>query len=817
MRQWVLKITDYADRLLDDIDKLTEWEPSIKEMQRNWIGRSDGAKIKFSLCRSRTDAYDSSIVPQRVDGGCGAIMQTSDNGNKPNEPDDRGLHLRSTAPPNSGGDYGAVKYIEVFTTRPDTLFGATYMVIAPEHEILKNQKSKIKNLPEVEAYVEQAKKKSELERSELQKEKSGVELKGIKAINPVNGEEIPVFVADYVLSGYGTGAIMAVPAHDERDWEFAMKYGLKIREVVCNLDDRSIVPQRVDGGCGAKMQTPDNHYKPNETVDRGSHLRSTASPNSGEDYGAVNCYSGEGVNINSGFLDGLHTKGAKEKMIQWLEEHKVGQRAVNYKLKDWVFSRQRYWGEPIPLVCCEACRQTALDYIEENKIDIEALKREVISNEIANAPTSAFGHSSREENAPAPSRSVPAHPSREGTLTIGELLNPGWVPVEDLPVELPEVESYEPTGTGESPLANIADWVNRACPKCGGPAKRETNTMPQWAGSSWYYLRYIDPKNDQALVDKDKEKYWSPVDLYVGGAEHATRHLIYARFWHKFLFDIGAVSCDEPFTRLQHVGLILAEDGRKMSKRWGNVINPDEIVEKYGADAMRVYEMFMGPFAQACAWNTNGLIGARRFLERIYKMKDKIRKRGAGSRELGVGITTHFSPLTTHYLRHKTIKKVTEDIGEFKFNTAVAALMILVNEMEKEEEISIEQYSTLIKLLAPFAPHLCEEIYAEIREQGAGSGELEIPTHDSRLTTHITSIFDEAWPDYDPSLVIDDTIELVLQVNGKVRDRVSAAADISEEDAKKLALESEIIKKWLEGKEPKKVVYVKGKLVNIVI
>ncbi|MFA4834390.1 MAG: leucine--tRNA ligase, partial [Patescibacteria group bacterium] len=557
MRQWVLKITDYADRLLNDLEKLPDWEESIKEMQRNWIGRSEGAIVQFSVIASEA-------------------KQSNEQDNK----------------------------LEVFTTRPDTLFGCTYMVVAPEHDLIKNYELRITNYGEVKKYIEQAKKKSDLERTELQKEKTGVELEGLMAINPVNNEEIPIFVADYVMMDYGTGAIMAVPGHDERDWEFAKKYDLPIIEVL-----------------------------------KGGDVEKQA-------------FTSDGLHVNSGFLDGLDKKESLEKIIKWLEKNKVGKKAVNYKLKDWVFSRQRYWGEPIPIIHCTKCGAVA-------------------------------------------------------------------VPEKDLPVKLPEVKHYEPTGTGESPLANIKDWVNTKCPKCGGPGKRETNTMPQWAGSSWYWLRYIDPKNDKALVDKKKEKYWSPVDFYVGGAEHATRHLIYARFWHKFLFDIGVVNYPEPFTRLQHVGLILAEDGRKMSKRWGNVINPDEVVEKYGADSLRVYEMFMGPFSGACAWNTNGLIGARRFLENVYKLRDKKLYDCQGGdckmKELGLP-----------KLLHKTIKKVSEDIENFHYNTAIAQMMIFVNFISGFEVLPRGAFRNFLKLLAPFAPHFAEELWHEL-------GNKE-------------SIFKEKWP-----------------------------------------------------------------------
>jgi leucyl-tRNA synthetase len=656
MRQWVLKITDYADRLLSDLDKLPHWEASIKEMQRNWIGRSEGAKVKFQIPNFTRQASTGKFQI------------------------------------NSKLEISKGEIIEVFTTRPDTLFGATYFVMAPEHPLVEKITS-TEQKGEVEDYIRSACKKSEMERTELSKEKTGV-FTGAYAVNPVNGEKIPVWIADYVMMGYGTGAIMAVPAHDARDWEFALKYKLPIKEVVGQVaDDRQQTTDNRKQMANDRQQITDNRQEKKR-----------------ED-----CFVGNGVAVNSGFLDGLKTSEAKEKMIAWLKEKGLGEKAVNYKLQDWVFSRQRYWGEPIPVIHCEKCG------------------------------------------------------------VVG-------VPEDELPVRLPEVEHYEPSGTGESPLAAMTDWVNVKCPKCGGAGKRETNTMPQWAGSSWYYLRYIDPKNNEALVDKNKEKYWSPVDFYVGGAEHATRHLIYARFWHKFLFDIGAVNYDEPFTRLQHVGLIMAEDGRKMSKRWGNVINPDDIVEKYGADAMRVYEMFMGPFSQSCAWSTNGLIGARKFLERVWKLKDK---------------TSSNENKKINNILHKTIKKVGDDIEEFKLNTAVSAMMILSNEMEKAGSIGKDQYVKFLTMLSLFAPHIAEEIYFELGFTG--------------------SIFKNAWPKFDPELAKDENITLVLQINGKVREKLEVPAGIGEEEAKKLARESEVVKKWIEGKEVLKEVYVEGKLVNIVV
>ena len=611
LRQWVLKITDYAERLLADLDVkktngdlVLDWPNSIKEAQRNWIGKSEGALIKFQIQNSK--------------------LQTNSN-------------LQNLK-----------QEVEVFTTRPDTLFGVTYIVLAPEHSLVSELINSVSNKKEVEAYVAQSKLESEIERTDAKKEKTGVELKGVKVINPANGEEVPVWIADYVLADYGTGAVMAVPAHDERDADFAKVYNLPVKEIV--LEN-------------------------------------------------------------------------KEEMAK-----KFGTKVVKFKLRDWVFSRQRYWGEPIPLIHCEKC---------------------------------------------------------------------GVVPVleKDLPVELPKVKSYEPTGTGESPLAAIEKWVNVKCPKCRGKAKRETNTMPQWAGSSWYYLRYMDPKNKKALVDLKKEKYWSPVDLYVGGAEHATRHLIYARFWHKFLYDIGAVSTIEPFIKLQSVGLIMGEDGRKMSKRFGNVVNPDEIIKNYGADSLRLYEMFMGPFDQQISWSTTNMVGVRRFIEKVWRMGDKcsmINDQGSSESQ---------SASLINKILHKAIKKVTADIQILGFNTAISTLMITVNDIEKElanpeSKILKSQFEILLKLLAPFAPHVTEELWYSLG---------------NKKSIHVSD-----WPVCDEKLLVDDEVNIMVQVNGKVRSSFKVQKDQTEAALEAQAKEIPDVKKWLEGKEIKKVIVIKNKLVSIV-
>ncbi len=635
MRQWLIKITDYAERLLSDLDKLDGWEEAIKEMQRNWIGRSSGAEVVFRLNNSE-------------------------------------------------------KTIKVFTTRIDTIFACTYVVLAPENKLIKELESKINNLAEVNKYIEKTKNKTELERTDLNKDKTGVLIEGIKAINPFNQEEVPIFIADYVLNSYGTGAVMAVPAHDERDWEFAQKYHCDVKTAVAPLGEGRPIPLQ-------------------------------------------SCYTADGRLLKSGEFSGLESALAREKMIKFLEDNNCGKAKINYKIKDWVFSRQRYWGEPIPLIHCDKC----------------------------------------------------------GVVPV---------PESELPVVLPEVKSYEPTGTGESPLALIKDWLEVKCPVCGRPAKRETNTMPQWGGSCWYYLRYIDPHNDKALVDKKKEAYWSPVDFYVGGAEHATRHLIYARFWHKFLFDIGVVNYEEPFTKLKHVGLIMGEDGRKMSKRWGNVINPDDMVKKYGADATRIYEMFMGPFDTATAWNTKGVVGTRKFIEKVWDYSNRIAV-DLGEEQYQKWLDNNLESEIPHdilVLLNQSIKKVGEDIENFHFNTAISQMMIFINSLLKTKQIiKRSDWEKFIQILAPFAPHLSEELWNNLG--------------------HTNSIFLSSWPDYDPHLIKADYIQLVVQVNAKVRANLKVEADISQAEALALAQADPIIHKWIVDKKIIKTIFVPGKLLNIVV
>lgn len=629
MRQWVLNIRAYADRMLEDLDTL-EWPEHIKEAQRNWIGRSEGAEIDFTL---------------------------------------------------STGDT-----VTVFTTRPDTLYGATYMVLAPEHELVLKNRDKITNQTDVEAHIAEALNKKEMDRLDDTKEKTGVKLEGITATNPANGEEIPVYIADYVLAGYGTGAIMAVPAHDERDFAFATKFGIEIRNVI----DPNVVSYSSSHKIGVRPDVTAELTNIHELILNGDILSLE-----------------KGKMRNSDEFDGMDSEAAKIAIVE-----KVGGRMTStYKIKDWVFSRQRYWGEPIPIIHCEQC-------------------------------------------GPVP------------------------VPEDELPLVLPNVENYEPAGDGQSPLSTIDEWVNTNCPTCGGSGKRETNTMPQWAGSSWYYLRYMDPKNTEALVSKDREKYWSPVDVYVGG-DHAVRHLIYARFWHKFLYDIDVVSTIEPFQRLEFLGFILAEDGRKMSKRWGNVINPDDIVALVGADTLRIYEMFMGPFENTISWSQDGLAGARRFLERVYGLAEHITE----------GEATE----TTTQL-HKTIKKVATDIEHFKFNTAVSAMMIFINQAEKSG-LSLNTYDAFLRLLAPFAPHITEELWRD-------SGNAD-------------SIHKAQFPPYDASLAKDEVVTIGVQINGKTRGEITVAPDATETEAMDIAKNQKSLAEKITAADITKIIYVPGRILNI--
>lgn len=611
--QWMLKITEYADRLIDDLEPL-DFIERVKTQEINWIGRSYGAEVDFSTT-------------------CG-------------------------------------EKIRVFTTRPDTLFGATYMVIAPEHKLIDKWKDSLKNYDEILKYRADAAKKSDFERTELAKDKTGVKLDGVFAINPVNGKEIPIFVSDYVLATYGTGAIMAVPAHDTRDWEFAKKFDLPIIEVVAGGDVQN---------------------EPFTDVATGNM-------------------------VNSGFLDGLCVEDAKKKIIEYLTEKGIGEKKTNFKLRDWVFSRQRYWGEPVPLVYCEKC---------------------------------------------------------------------GWVPIpeEELPLKLPEIDAYEPTDNGESPLSKATEWVHTTCPKCGGEATRETDTMPNWAGSSWYFLRYCDPDNSDALAAKEALDYWMPVDWYNGGMEHVTLHLLYSRFWSKFLYDIGVLSCKEPYLKRTAHGMILGENGEKMSKSRGNVINPDDIVRDYGADALRLYEMFIGDFEKSAPWSQASIKGCRRFLERVAALTDMVNGKGSTPK--------------LENLFHKTIKKVTEDIDGMKFNTAIAALMSLINEIYSVSSLTADELKTFTLLLCPFAPHLCEEIWQNLGEKD------------------LCSL--APWPEYDESKTVDNTVTIGVQVNGKMRGTVDLAIDASKEDAIATARKNEKIAAQLEGKTVVKEIYVPGKIINIVI
>jgi len=626
MRQWMLRITKYAERLLEDL-KEVDWPESIKKLQQDWIGKSIGADVDFKV-----DGFDENI--------------------------------------------------RVFTTRPDTLFGATYMVMAPEHPLVDRITSEDRK-EAVQKYREEAARKSDLDRTDLAKEKTGEPI-GASAINPVNGEKIPIWVSDYVLISYGTGAIMAVPAHDERDFEFANKFGLPIIPVV---------------------EPPDKEQA--ELVKQGKL-----------------CFAGDGKAINSGQFDGLQTAEFKERITNWLEQKGLGRKAVNYKLRDWLFSRQRYWGEPFPILHTEDGRVTGLCE-------------------------------------------------------------------EDLPLELPKVENYKPPGTGESPLANINDWVGVTLPD-GSKARRETNTMPQWAGSCWYYLRYIDPKNTQQGWDSKKEEYWMPVDLYIGGAEHAVLHLLYSRFWHKFLYDLGKTSTKEPFAKLVNQGMILGEDGQKMSKSRGNVVNPDKVVSDFGADSMRLYEMFMGPLEVMKPWSTQGVQGVYRFLQKTWRT---IVNEETG--ELVEAVKESQADEATLRLLNQTIKKVSDDIETFNFNTAISAMMIFVNHLSKQDDRPKSVVEKFVLILAPFAPHISEELWQRLGHQD--------------------SLSYESWPEYDKELIKEKEIELAIQVNGKIKDRIVIAADADEEHIKQKALASEKVVAAINGKSPKKVIVIKSRLVNIVV
>ena len=611
--QWMLKITEYAERLYDDLDE-TDFIDKVKIQQRNWIGKSKGAEVKFKVA-------------------------------------------------------GTDEELTVFTTRPDTLFGATYMVVSPEHKIL--EKLNIENIDEVKAYQKEAAKKSEFERTEMNKDKTGVMIKGVKAINPVTGKEIPIWISDYVLASYGTGAIMAVPAHDDRDWAFAKKFNMPIIQVISGEGDVNEAP---------------------------------------------NTNTDTGVMINSGFLDGIEVKNAIDTMIKYLEEKGIGKAKTNFKLRDWVFSRQRYWGEPIPMVHCEKC---------------------------------------------------------------------GWVPLpeESLPLELPYTDSYETTDNGESPLANLTDWVNTTCPHCGGKATRETDTMPNWAGSSWYFLRYIDPHNDKEIADKELLKYWLPVDWYNGGMEHTTLHLLYSRFWHKFLYDIGVVPTNEPYKKRTAHGMILGANGEKMSKSRGNVINPDDMIEQYGADTLRMYEMFMGAFDQAAPWSEKSVKGCYRFLERVYNLMDILVDGDEYSKEL-------------ESIMHKTIKKVSNDYEKMKFNTAIASMMELINEVYKVGKINKAELKTFITLLNPVAPHITEEMW----ERAGFEGRL----------------YQTTWPTCDEEKTVDAVIEVPVQVNGKLRSVIKINKGATSEEVEKIAFNDEEVKKFIDGKEIVKKIYVPERIFTIV-
>lgn len=902
MKQWVLKIREYADRLLEDLSEV-KWPDHIKELQKNWIGRSEGAEISFKIKETK-----------------------------------------------SKKEIGVVK---VFTTRPDTLFGLSYVVIAPENKLVQEFKPNIKNFDQVEKYIKEAKKRSEIERTAEGKEKTGVRLDGLEAVNPVNGEVVPVFVADYVLVNYGTGSVMAVPAHDDRDFAFAKKYHLSIKEVIIpeRIDKRN---PPVDGkekvtrtNVQAVVKNPKTgkylclHSKkfgwntfPMGGVEEGEDLVDAAKREVEEETGYTNLkngtvlggqvyaeyfakhkdqnrcsytslvsfelggdekvdvaeeeqgkneilwidkkdlnvtfmchaemdvwlqrmnmsdfsipYTEDGTMVNSGKFDGRNNR----EIIKDITEFAGGKMTKTYKIQDWVFSRQRYWGEPIPVVHCEKCAFER--YSKDAKLELSFYYDKVWKDMVSGKKTLEtralnpeekdryFGDLEVGDILKCSYKDQKTKKVKEQTLfrvkskkiysSINNLFNDkialskfsskkyktekgleesfsvfgedyirkikkngliAWdiepvtvvvpVPEKDLPVKLPVVKSYEPTGTGESPLAGIEKWVNTKCPVCKGKAKRETNTMPQWAGSSWYYLRYIDPKNNKVLVDPKKEKYWMPVDMYVGGAEHATRHLIYARFWHKFLYDIGVVSGKEPFTSLRNQGMILGADHRKMSKRWGNVINPDDVVRQVGADTLRVYESFMGPFDQEIAWSTDSMVGSRRFLDKVWKLQYKVEDKIIDGEE-------------TENILHNTIKKVGEDIASFNANTAISAMMILVNHLEKKEKVSTNTFVSLIKILSPFAPHVCEELWKKFGGK--------------------KSITQEVWPMYDKNKLQSSKVKMVVQINGKVRAEIQVTLDSVETDVVKMAKDMPEVAKWIDGQIIKKTIFVKNRIVNFVI
>ena len=614
--QWMLRITKYAQKLLDGLDTV-DFIERVKIQQRNWIGRSEGAEVNFAI-------------------------------------------------------KGSERKLRVFTTRPDTLFGATYMVVSPEHPLIEDMADRITNLPALQEYRAQAARKSDFERTELSTQKTGVAIEGLAAINPVNGKEIPIWVSDYVLMSYGTGAIMAVPGHDDRDWEFAKTFGLPIVEVVA-------------GG----------------NVEAAAHTDIE-----------------EGVLVNSGFLNGLSVKQAKQRMIEFLEKEGIGERKINYKLRDWVFSRQRYWGEPIPIIHCPHC----------------------------------------------------------GAVPLKE---------SDLPLLLPQVEHYEMTDSGESPLSLMEDWVNVPCPKCGAPAKRETDTMPQWAGSSWYFLRYCDPHNDREFASQKALDYWMPVDWYNGGMEHTTLHLLYSRFWHLFLHDIGLVKAPEPYQRRTSHGMILGENGEKMSKSRGNVINPDDMIDEIGADAFRMYEMFMGAFDQPIPWSTNGARGCRRFLDRVWRLQEMLDENAGGlSRGFEINVNS-------------TIKKVSEDFERMKFNTAIAAMMSLVNDFYQKGSVTKDELKALLLILSPVAPHICEEMW---QIQGFG-----------------TPLYAQPWPGYDENKLVADEVEIALQINGKVRGKLMVPSALTKEEGEKALLANPAVLSYIEGKTIVKAIFVPGRLFNLVV